>query len=982
MLGDIYKSESLFEKAGNCFYLAKCYDLAVEEYAKAGAFAKCFSACTDGKLFETGFALLGRCGECGGAELQFLREGAHYYFKMKDFESMMKFVRSFHEAGEIRSFLTKRRCFDELIFLEKEWGNFKEAEKVMHKGAYYYFSVKDFASMMKFVRSFYDKDKMRSFLTECWCLDELILLEKEWGNFEEAAKVARLKPDPMLEANLLHMGGLNKEASLIILWHVFSSSTIFHNVKEPFTQKDELLRMAISIARRESNAFYKFVCQEAVLLSHGETKEELLEKGIEFIYCYKENALAVSLQRVKTTCEIKQIETNVIDLIRSFLKSANRSKELLLLDEVCGEFIEAAEIGNKNEQSLEAALSRLWYVFFGSLWACGRRAWPLKDFKHKTKLLDDAYAYVTKHPDSEDSALVHREIHVLSGEEISLSHMWRYLKETPQERSLRIHFLISRRILDVHLSSHCKIYASVDTQVEDETLNHLEDRLKENIVSVEGLIYFWNSWKDMICELINRSPTYDQGCKSSKIHDAFIENYFGVRKYDEDKPGRYVVLDAEAQWVKQTRPFIIRKGYLYIILAHQFSSAVSRYWCSELLFVARNVFGKFQSLHDYSTDKNLSMHQQTKILACLFEAVKSLQKCKFLSGRKHDNLTVDKYSEWFVDQFSRNVSHINWKHAQSKEMIRVRRNETFLNMVEEATDINSKSLEGLSCEQLGRIAVVLLGYKLIGFNADTKRKLGCSSMNWRNLFRKLMNRDRSVSKSEHLARSIHNILKETYSAGWQEGNDCMSPACFLYLMDRLQILSFCSRGYVFTTRSSCVEWLSYGECGMGSNGGNATSLDTMKNIHHSLASMVIEMLNSTDELTEWLRRSNELESSYPILILRLTVLLSLICANSELHYDHLYDQLGRGCIISSLPSEFSVTLINGMKEDRLLEAVAVACKMIDNPLVIVSAKEDFPKVPCAKFLNIKKPEVDEESLIEMLYHDLEAQESAAPLLSN
>ncbi|KAJ0433422.1 putative TPR and ankyrin repeat-containing protein [Helianthus annuus] len=912
----------MLEKAGDSFSLAKCYDLAVEEYEKAGAFAKCLSACTDGKFFEFGFELLGRCREWGGAKLEFLRKGAHYYFLMKDFKNMMKFVHSFNEKDDMRSFLSKRRCFDQLIFLEKEW-----------------------------------------------------------GNFEEAAKVARRKPDPVLEADLLQMGGLNRESSLVILWHVFSNSLIFQNVKELFTQ-DELLQMAISNARIDSNVFYQFVCKEAEILSHEKTtEEELLEKGLEFIYCYKENDLAMSLERVKTTHEIKKIETNVLDLICFFLKSTNRLNKLLLLHEVYGEFVEAAKIGNE-EHSIESALRSLWYIFFGSLWACGRRAWPLKDFKHKTKLLDDAYAYATDHLDSEDSALVHREIQVLSGEDISLSDMWTHLKETPQETSLRIHFLISRRILDVHLSSHCKVYASVDTQVEDETLNHLDDRLLKNMVCVEGLIYFWNYWKDIICALINWSHTCGQGCKASNIYEDFILNYFGVRKYDEYKPGRYVVLDAEAQWVKQTRPFIIRKGYLHIILAHQFSSAVSRYWCSELLFVARNVFGKFQSLHDYSTDENLSMHQQTKILACLFEAVRSLQKCKFLNGRKHDNLTLDKYSEWSVDQFLRNVSHINWKHAQSKEMICVRRNETFLNMVKEATDLNSKSLEGLSCEQLGRIAVVLLGYKLIGFNADTKRKLGCSSMNWRNLFKKLMNRDRSISRNEDLAISLHNILEETYSAGWQEGNDCMSPACFLYVMDRLLILSFCFRGYVFTTRSSCVEWLSYGECGMGSNGGSATSLDTMKNIHHSLASMVIKMLNSPYELMEWLRRSNESESLYPILILRLTVLLSLICANSELHYDHLYDQLGRGCIISSLPSEFSVTLINGMKEDRLLEAVAVACKMIDNPLVIVSAKEDFPKVPCAKFLNIKKPEVDEESLIEMLYHDLEAQESAAPLLSN
>ncbi|XP_076882632.1 uncharacterized protein LOC143531164 [Bidens hawaiensis] len=944
--GSIYKSESISEKAGNCFYLAKCYDLAVEEYAKAGAFAKCLSVCTDGKLFETGFELLGRCGECGCDEQKFLKKGAHHYFSMNDFISMMKFVRSFCEKGEMRSFLTTSRCFDELIFLEKEWGNFKEAEKVKHKGASYYFSIKDFESMMKFVRLFCDKGEMRSFLTENRRYDELILLEKEWGNFEEAAKVARLKPDPMLEAELFHMGGLNRESSLIILWHVFLNSPIFQNAKEPFQQKDRLLRQACSIAKGGSDDFYQFVCQEAKILSHGETKEELLEKAIEFIYCYKENALAVSLERVKTSHEIKKIETNVIALIRSFLRSTNQKNKLLLLHEVCGEFVEAAKIGDDDENSIEAALSRLWYVFFGSLWACKRRAWPLKDFKNKAELLDVAKAYVTDHPDSQDSALVHTEIHAFSGEEISLAHLWRYMKETPREKSLRIHFLISRRILDIHLSSHCKVYAGLHTQVEDERINHLEVGLVESIVSVEGLIYFWNCWKEIICELINWSHTRGRDCE---LYEAFIFNYFGVRKYDVN---RLVVLDVEAHWVKETRPVMILNGYLHIILPHQFSSAASRYWCSELLFVAEKVF---RSLHAYSTEKNLSMHEQAKILTCMFEVVKSLQKYKFPNSWKHAGLIVDNYSQLCVDQFLWNVTHVNWKHAQSKEMICMRgNNEAFLNMLKEAININSKSLK---FGHLGRIAMVLLGYKWTGFN---ERELRCSSPEWAGLFRKFMNRDRSVTKAEDLAISLYGILGETFCAGWRGVDNCMSPSCFLYIMDRLLILSFCFRGYVFTTRSSCVEWLSYEEWEMGLNGG---CLDT---IHHSLAPMVIKMLNSQDELMEWLRRSKEPESSYPILVLRLTVLLSLICANSGLHYHELSRQLAR----ASLPSNFCVALFNGIKEDRLVEAVAVACKMIDNPLVIVSAKEDFPKVQCqnAIYLNMEKLKFDQESFIEMLYH--------------
>ncbi|KAI3796861.1 hypothetical protein L1987_39547 [Smallanthus sonchifolius] len=49
--------------AAECFYEIADYRTAVEEYEKAGDFAKCLSACTDGKLFEIGFKLLGRYGD-------------------------------------------------------------------------------------------------------------------------------------------------------------------------------------------------------------------------------------------------------------------------------------------------------------------------------------------------------------------------------------------------------------------------------------------------------------------------------------------------------------------------------------------------------------------------------------------------------------------------------------------------------------------------------------------------------------------------------------------------------------------------------------------------------------------------------------------------------------------------------------------------------------------------------------------------------
>ncbi|KVH96354.1 DNA helicase, UvrD-like, C-terminal [Cynara cardunculus var. scolymus] len=217
--GDIYWSELMLEKAGDCFALAKCYVLAAEAYDKVGDFAKCLDTCADGKLFEMGFQFIGRWGECGGSELKFFDKGACYYHGVKDFRNMMKFVRSFRSKDEMRSFLTKKRC-----------------------------------------------------------LAELILLEIEWGHFEEAVNVARQKPDPVVEAYLLCMGGFWKEySSLIILWHVLLNSPIFQNVDERMRMKNELLAKAVSIARNDSDVLYH-VCAIAGSLPASQLEREKLFK--------------------------------------------------------------------------------------------------------------------------------------------------------------------------------------------------------------------------------------------------------------------------------------------------------------------------------------------------------------------------------------------------------------------------------------------------------------------------------------------------------------------------------------------------------------------------------------------------------------------------------------------------------------------------------------------------------------------------------
>ncbi|XP_071695484.1 uncharacterized protein [Rutidosis leptorrhynchoides] len=954
--GDMYLRLSKLEKAGNCFYLAKCYKQAVDIYEEAGAYSKCLSACADGKLFEIGFEILARTGGNADMAQEFLQKGALYYLPVKDSKSMMKFVRCFRSREDMRFFLRNRNCYYEFILFEKEWGNYEEAAELAHKGASYYFKVNNSNEMMKCVRLFRSKGEMRNFLSNKECFDELIVLEKEWGNFEEAANVARRKHDPVLEADLLCLAERYRESSSIILWHVFSNSPIFRVGEGLFTQKDKdkLLKKAVSIAKRDSDVFHRFVCKAEKILSEGLTKEELLKKGLEFIYNFKESPLVANLPKVKKIHEIEKIEDDVIEKVYSILKPENRLGELLLLQESHWKFVEAAKICDENDRPIDSALRRLWYVFFGSLWAHGTSAWPLKNFKQKNKLLCDANSYVEYHLYSQEYAMVRAEINVLSNVEIDLSQMWRYLMDVHRERSFRLHFLVSRRILDVHLDSCDEDYAYIETCVENGTIERIEYLLSNEIVSVEGLVYFWKYWKGLICELLNWNVT--QNLDGNKVYNDFVFNYFGLRKFNVDS---YVVLNSKSEWVKRLKPCMIKKEYLYIIRAPELSYVVSQYWCSELLSVAVEVLQKLKALHSYSTEKDFSIHQQTNILTSLFEVTKSIHNCKF----PNVSSVVNRFYQPCVDLFLGNVFHIDWKYAQSKEMIHLRGNDAFRNIFSEAINVNSKLQKGITCGHLARMAMIFLGSNVIGFNDDTEKKLtDVSSIYWRDLLSKL-NGGKSSLKSGDLAIMLHNALKETFTTGWR----VMSPACLLYLMERLLILSFCVNGNVFTTRSSCVEWLNYEESGL--NIVSATFLDTMKTIHHSLASMVGEMLNSRDVLMRWVTRSEE--SSCTIVVLRLVVLLSLICLNSGRYYYQLLDLLRRGDIVSFLPPVFCETLIKGIKEERLVDAVAVACKQIENPLVVVMFNEDFPKEQCqnAIYLNMKKVDFGRETLLEMLYSE-------------
>ncbi|TXG56710.1 hypothetical protein EZV62_018023 [Acer yangbiense] len=129
--------ESELERAAECFYLAGCYKLSADAYAKGNIFTKCLDVCFIGKLFDLGkqhantdAGEVKRIDDINRIEQGFLKRCALHYHKLKDGKSMMKFVKAFHSTDLRRSFLKSLNCLNELLLLEQESGNFLEAATI------------------------------------------------------------------------------------------------------------------------------------------------------------------------------------------------------------------------------------------------------------------------------------------------------------------------------------------------------------------------------------------------------------------------------------------------------------------------------------------------------------------------------------------------------------------------------------------------------------------------------------------------------------------------------------------------------------------------------------------------------------------------------------------------------------------------------------------------------------------------------------
>jgi hypothetical protein len=225
------------KRAGDCFYLAGCHEMAAQVYARGSFFSDCLNICAKGGLFDTGL---------------------HYIQHWKQNESVDPGWANSHDLYTIE-------------------------QKFLENCARKYFGNKDIKSMMKFVRAFHSMDLKREFLQSLSLYDELLELEEESGNFMEAASIAKMIGDILHEADFLGKVGKFLEAYELMFFYVLAQSLWSGGSKpwplKQFTQKFELLGRALIFAKEVSSSFYELASTEAEILSNKhDSKFEIMNQ--------------------------------------------------------------------------------------------------------------------------------------------------------------------------------------------------------------------------------------------------------------------------------------------------------------------------------------------------------------------------------------------------------------------------------------------------------------------------------------------------------------------------------------------------------------------------------------------------------------------------------------------------------------------------------------------------------------------------------
>ncbi|KDO57822.1 hypothetical protein CISIN_1g0357242mg, partial [Citrus sinensis] len=656
-----------------------------------------------------------------------------------------------------------------------------------------------------------------------------------------------------------------------------------------------------------------------------------------------------------------------VDLMRKFLKSLSCFDDLLVLEEESGNFMDAANIARLRGDIFlavdllqkagcfkEACNVTLNHVISNSLWSPGSKGWPLKQFTKKKELLEKAKS-LAKNESNQFYEFVCTEADILSNDQSDLSIINQQLNASTRHQSISGETLSVRQILDFHLKTDSSKYVWGDELVLD--LTYSEEIICKNRVSVQSLVYFWDCWKDKIVNVIEYL-----GClKSQDFSDHgsygdFCLHYLGVWKQHSNLDTVYLLLNSDADWVRGLgNSYALWSWKLPSIDVHQLVSAGKNYWSSELLSVGMKVLYYLEALNKQSSTNSPSVFSQVLCLNCINEVAKFLLSSKHLNLSHHDAEILQKFVDRSTEHFFDSIFPLDRRESLKMNMITLKGTEFYRNIIKEVIFKHLK--DSPSYGRIGSVMVMILGSGKLGndvyervakwFDGNSLWKELFESLSW-NMGSKSCQGSASCHNFDELKEShiqkFYKALVDIYGANWRKVH-YITPASFLYLIERLLILLSRLNGYIFTTKSSFVDWFIYQE---GSTNPTCSSSTDVKQsfggVLEFIGTVVRQFLYNGKEVMEWIGKSHTNITHYhSLVVLRLVVIICLLHLNfGGDSLNLLLDLLGRSYICNKLPREFYDAL-RRRRNRSLLDVIAEAFIKIGNPLVLASLGDNCPK---------------------------------------
>lgn len=651
-----------------------------------------------------------------------------------------------------------------------------------------------------------------------------------------------------------------------------------------------------------------------------------------------------------------------LDMMINFLRSLDCLDELLCSEEKVGNLSEAVNVAKmkgdlvvqaylfgKGGYFKYASISIVRNMLFRSLWESGSKGWPLKQFHGKEELAAKAksYALLVQEPFYEK---VRIETAIIVGNDNSSMEMTDLLSASQDAGSVMGEILCSWRILDGYINMNSSKICCKSNEIQ---------------ISLENLMRVWSLWKDKIIRVIQSVEFLGSDCVDEYgCYVEFCLDYLGAFKNCATSNEEEIfLLNPLAKWVTSIQDrFLGKQGSWVTIEVLHFAAAAKKFWCSEMISVG------LQMLHYLNTIYNsvASIH--------IHEVAKFLLDSQLLNCTENDKSLLLKFIADSSTNFFCHMFPSDWRKSARADLIPHCGAEPYLCLLKERIRyIESKNC--LSYGQLGHLAMIILGSTKLSESNVSK----CCETNqpWKALFDLLCKNVTQHIDEVSLIAKLHGALHDTYYADWRQEVDYISPNCFLYLIERLLILSSCCKSQFFTTKSGFAEWFTYHDGDYRNlKHSSISDFEQCADFAFRFVSIVVsEILENKGETRRWIVKSNmDFDEYYPLMVLKVVVLACLLHTNYGKCSDLLFNLLSKKEISEKLPREFYLTLWNTQKQHKRLNinanVLAEAFAIINDPLVVVIVRRNVSTLVCkdAIFVDLTSKR-NKEDILRNIFHE-------------